>query len=208
MESQGIIAAMQNDDQRRTLCGPMPGDRAGLSSPAFTGACPLASALALLLTAVLTFLAAPPAWAREAPTRMQGTITRVSDGDTVWFRPQGGGRPVKLRLQGMDAPEICQALGLEARSAMRQRALYRQATVEVLARDKYGRLLVVMQVDGQDVAAALVAQGLAWSESRTQRPGPYAAEETQARRAGRGVHADPQAEHPADFRRRHGPCRR
>jgi endonuclease YncB( thermonuclease family) len=165
--------------------------------------------LARLVIAWVCAVAAGPAgvWAREPAPPLLGAITRVSDGDTLWLRPAGGGKPVKLRLQGIDAPELCQALGLEARSALRQRALYRQAEAEVLARDAYGRLLVVLRVDGQDVAAALVAQGLAWSEGYRGR-GPYEAEERAAQDAGRGVHADPASERPRDFRRRHGPCQR
>ena len=38
-------------------------------------------------------------------------VTKVSDGDTVWVKPEGVAAPRKLRLQGLDAPEICQAWG-------------------------------------------------------------------------------------------------
>jgi endonuclease YncB( thermonuclease family) len=38
-------------------------------------------------------------------------VTRVLDGDTVWVKPKGNLAPRKLRLQGLDAPEICQAGG-------------------------------------------------------------------------------------------------
>ena len=35
----------------------------------------------------------------------QGTVTWVTDGDTLWVRPDAGGRARKLRLKGVDAPE-------------------------------------------------------------------------------------------------------
>ncbi|MDP3310892.1 MAG: thermonuclease family protein, partial [Polaromonas sp.] len=48
----------------------------------------------------------------------QGTVTRVSDGDTLWVRPAAGGKPLKVRIDGIDAPEICQAGGRAARKAL------------------------------------------------------------------------------------------
>ena len=37
-----------------------------------------------------------------------GVVTHVSDGDTVWVQPLQGGEAYKVRLLGIDAPEICQ----------------------------------------------------------------------------------------------------
>ena len=66
-----------------------------------------------------------PAW---AATEIKGSINWVSDGDTVWLRPDPGqdlgkvrlhkGR-VKLRLAAIDAPESCQDWGAEAAAALR-----------------------------------------------------------------------------------------
>jgi hypothetical protein len=41
----------------------------------------------------------------------QGVVTHVRDGDTVWIQSIHGGQTHKVRLQGLDAPEICQAWG-------------------------------------------------------------------------------------------------
>ena len=56
-------------------------------------------------------------------------ITRVSDGDTLWIRPHGGGRPVKLRVQGIDAPERCQPWGEASRERLRELVLGRSVRV-------------------------------------------------------------------------------
>jgi endonuclease YncB( thermonuclease family) len=45
-------------------------------------------------------------------------VTRVSNGDTVWVKPEGDAAPRKLRLQGLDAPEICKGGGPAARDAL------------------------------------------------------------------------------------------
>lgn len=47
-----------------------------------------------------------------------GVVTHVSDGDTVWVEPTQGGEAQKIRLLGIDAPEICQAWGPQARDAL------------------------------------------------------------------------------------------
>lgn len=136
-----------------------------------------------------------------------GTVVRVSDGDTVWLRTaEAARRPVRLRLDGLDAPERCQPGGPQARAALASRVLGRSVIVETRARDAYGRTIGQLRSDGADVGAWLVGQGHAWSHRFRGRPGPYDALEQQARAARRGVFADPAALEPRQFRRRHGPC--
>jgi len=130
----------------------------------------------------------------------------VSDGDTLWVEPDTGGAPRKLRLQGVDAPEICQSGGLAARDALRTLVMQRQLKVQVKYVDDYGRGLARIEVDGQDVGAILVRQGQAWSYHWRHSLGPYAAQEMQARQARVGVFAQPAPELPRDFRRRNGSC--
>ena len=150
-------------------------------------------------------------WAAPAPARgFAATVTRVSDGDTLWVRPERGGPPRKLRLHGIDAPEICQPGGVAARDALQALALHRPVQVSVLRRDDYQRLLARVTHQGDDLARAMVRQGHAWSYRYRRDPGPYGAEEQEARRLRRGLFAvqpGPQApESPRAFRRRHGPC--
>ena len=46
--------------------------------------------------------------------QLHGVVTHVSDGDTLWVRPAGAGAALQVRLQGLDAPEICQEFGSQA----------------------------------------------------------------------------------------------
>lgn len=130
----------------------------------------------------------------------------ISDGDTLWVEPDDGGAPRKLRLQGVDAPEICQSGGLAAREALRALVMQRSLQVQVKYVDDYGRGLAHIEVDGQDVAAALVRQGHAWSYRWRRSLGPYVQQEAQAHQARIGLFAQPAPELPRDFRRRHGSC--
>lgn len=135
-----------------------------------------------------------------------GRVSRVSDGDTLWVRPDGGGVPRKLRLQGLDAPEICQAGGAASRDALEQLVANKAVNVRVLYQDDYGRGLARILVNERDVAAIMVQTGHAWSSRWHRSLGPYAVQENQARAAGAGLFADPAAEMPRDFRKRYGSC--
>ncbi|MBP6008498.1 MAG: thermonuclease family protein [Rhodoferax sp.] len=133
-------------------------------------------------------------------------VTKVSDGDTVWVKPEGVAAPRKLRLQGLDAPEICQAWGQSARDALANMVLNVRVQVSVKYEDDYGRGLARLSVDGQDVGAKLVAAGHAWSSRWHRSLGPYAKEEAQAKAGRLGLFAQSQPETPRDFRKRFGSC--
>lgn len=169
---------------------------------------PSAVSLALVCSALLPSL---PAMASNG-TFFKGIVTRVSDGDTLWLRPvsmpgEKPRRPVKLRLVGLDAPESCQRHGAEATTALRERVLGRAVTVQRSAVDVYGRALVTLTQEGDDVGAWLVREGHAWSVRWRGASGPYDTEEDAARAARRGLFAEVEPEPPRDFRVRHGPCR-
>jgi micrococcal nuclease len=165
---------------------------------------PVRAALRLALAVLLVVAIAGHA----AAVIVEGTVTRVSDGDTLWVRPADGGQPIKIRLDGVDAPEICQPGGHEARQALEQLVLRQPVTVEVRLRDDYGRRVATLRREGRDVGELLVRKGFAWNYRYHSAPGPYASAENEARTARRGVFGDPAALPPREFRERHGPCRR
>jgi len=163
----------------------------------------LALGKVLLWTLVIAVCAAHAA---STKSDWQGTVSHVTDGDTLWVRPQGGGEPRKIRVQGIDAPEICQLYGEAARSALTAHVLGQRVQVDVQRVDQYGRLLALITLQGQDIGAWMVSQGHAWSYRYRRDGGPYAAQESQARLQGRGLFASAEPERPRDFRKRHGSC--
>jgi endonuclease YncB( thermonuclease family) len=146
------------------------------------------------------------ATASAKPVWWQGTVTHVTDGDTVWVRPLHGGTPRSVRLDGIDAPEICQRHGEAARAALASRVLGRTVQVAKRLRDNYGRELARISFEGQDVGAWLVRSGHAWSYRYRGQSGPYLAQEEQARARRLGLFRDARAEQPRAFRKRHGRC--
>ena len=169
---------------------------------------------AMGLALVLAAMSGAQAQSGETPSAQAGTqawaatVTYVVDGDSIWVRSVDRGARVKLRLLGIDAPEVCQPLGPEARQALQRMALNQRVRVAVRGRDRYGRALasVVRAQDGADLAQTMVRAGWAWADAFSWHRAAYAAEETSARDARRGVFAQATAERPSDFRRRHGPC--
>ncbi len=160
-------------------------------------------ALTAMVIAALAALVSVPASAES----FRGVVTHVTDGDTVWVRRDGGERrPVKLRLNGLDAPERCQAWGTEASAALASRVLGQPVRVRAGATDVYDRRIVTLEVQGEDVGAWLVAHGHAWSTGFRRHPGRYAAQQQAARAARLGLFADPQAIEPRFFRKSHGAC--
>jgi len=157
------------------------------------------------------------AWAPGAPaaSAWTGTVTAVVDGDTVWVkrgtprqRPSSGGHDmaIDIRIEGIDAPEMCQTYGPQAKAALTHRVLNQVVRVRGHRTDTYGRTLAKLSLGDDDVGDWMVRQGHAWSYRHRRNAGPYAAQESLARGAQRGLFATPGAEQPRDFRKRHGTC--
>ena len=152
---------------------------------------------------LLALCAAASVQAREI---FAGQVSHVTDGDTLWVQPDAGGTAVKVRLQGLDAPEICQHGGKASRDLLAELALNKRVVVTVASYDRYGRALATLALGGRDLGAEIVRAGQGWSYGWRGRPGPYAAEEVLARQSRRGVFVASHPESPRDFRKRHGSC--
>ena len=150
--------------------------------------------------------AEPAKPAHAASAGIEGVISRVTDGDSLWLQPAGKA-PIEVRLRDIDAPEICQPYGPEAKKALEQLALGKTAKLTVSARDQYGRSVGGVVVDGQSLSKLMVAEGHAWSARGRNDRGPLMKEERMAIALRRGVHATQGAVLPKDFRKSHGPCK-
>ena len=155
----------------------------------------------LVLAAVGTWSSS--AWAAGVRS---GVVTRVVDGDTVWVAVAGGGKPMKVRIEGIDAPEICQPGGASSQDALRRRLLGSQVSLSLHFQDDYGRMLATIHQQGEDVGRWMVSSGQAWSYRYRGRAGLYSEEEARARANRRGLFSQSDPEDPRRFRKRHGSC--
>jgi len=148
---------------------------------------------------------------------LRGTVVGVSDGDTLTVLDQTR-TPHRIRLAGIDAPEMKQPYGARARSSLASLAFQKPVVVVWHKRDRYGRIVghVDVVVTGEcgrtdcarreDVALAQLASGLAWHYKRFQGEQTpeerrlYAVAEDAARARREGLWQDPRPVPPWEFR--------
>jgi endonuclease YncB( thermonuclease family) len=159
------------------------------------------TALALLIA-----LGSPLFGTVAAAESFDAAVTHVSDGDTVYVRLPRGGPSQAVRVLGIDAPEICQSHGAQARDALADRIAQRVVRIHAEGHDGFGRTLGRISMRGEDIGGWMVREGHAWSYRFHRSPGPYVREERLARLSHRGLWRDARPVEPRDFRKLHGPC--
>ncbi len=132
-------------------------------------------------------------------------VARVVDGDTLDIAAPDGSNPTtRVRLWGVDAPELGgprgrEHFGPEASDFTHAMLGGRRVRLELLprrTRDRYQRLLAYVFLEGEDVSinARLLAEGYAYADRREAHDHPLAAEfarlEDRARRSRAGLWRD------------------
>lgn len=88
-------------------------------------------------------------------------VNCIVDGDTIWVNRE------KIRIKGFNAPEMNGSCDRERKMAVQARDELRRAldgkafTIERSGKDRYGRTLATVRVNGADVGHRLIARGLA-----------------------------------------------
>lgn len=137
-----------------------------------------------------------------AEADITGKIVRVLDGDTVEIL--AGNVATRVRLNGIDAPEKAQPFGQRSRLALT--AIVGGKTVLAVGekRDRYGRLLATLMLDGRDINATQVYSGMAWVyryKGLATEP-EYLRYERDARTARRGLWSEKEPLEPSIWRQR------
>lgn len=145
-------------------------------------------------------IALPVPLSQSVEKRFTGRVVGVTDGDIISVLV--GTDQVKVRLDGIDAPESKQAYGTKAKEHLAE--LVFSKTVEVIDKgeDQYGRTIGRVFVGGQDVAEAMVRSGFAWwyvQDAKTDHRLELA--EGGARASRLGLWSDPKAIPPWEFRK-------
>jgi endonuclease YncB( thermonuclease family) len=122
-----------------------------------------------------------------AAPRFEAEVVRVKDGDSLVVRRFDVKRESEIRLAGIDAPELAQPWGIQARSALRRMVLGKSVTVEVTDRDRYNRLVARVWQGKRYVNADMARNGDAWAFSRYLPDREIRAGQDAARAAGRGL---------------------
>jgi endonuclease YncB( thermonuclease family) len=152
----------------------------------------------------LVLLVSLPSQAAQATGRVVGVI----DGDTLDILTAGF-ETLRVRLSGIDAPELGQAFGRNAKAALSSFIFARSVAIEWRKRDRYDRVVAKVMLEGRDIAFEMLALGMAWHYTRFEAEQPaadrreYADAQTRARVARRGLWADAAPVPPWEYRARH-----
>jgi micrococcal nuclease len=158
-------------------------------------------AVAALVSAVAS-LTVPMCPRHDPAGRPLWRVETVHDGDTVTCLDEQG-RPQKIRLQGIDAPEHGQPYGDAARRGLAGKLAGGRVRVDAGARDQHGRLLGTLWIDDRDINRELVAEGLAWVYGGFAPDEELLEVEATARRQRRGLWADEKPVEPRRWRDAH-----
>ena len=122
------------------------------------------SKLGLVLTTAVVAIVSSWAAMMYFFERPKQTITGSAvafDGDTLEFYASSGGDRYTIRLDALHAPELHEGGGIAARDWMQKRLKGRLVECTIKSQpDQFGRNIGRCTVDGKDVAAELVAEGL------------------------------------------------
>jgi micrococcal nuclease len=149
----------------------------------------------LLFVLALTLL--PPAFAL---TNFTGLVVEVLDGDTIEALQRG--KAVRIRLNGIDCPEKGQPYGKAAKQFTSEMTLGKPVTVAVKHLVQAGLLVAdVILPDGSVLNQELVKAGSAWRSRKYGKSPVLAALEQAARKAKRGLWANPDPVPPWCYRK-------
>lgn len=91
---------------------------------------------------------------------IHGRVDRVIDGDTLQVITADD--EIRVRIRGIDAPEADQEFGGEARIALDKLVNGRAVILNAEQKDRYGRVLASVAVNGNDVGLFMLERGYAW----------------------------------------------
>ena len=175
----------------------------GLASPLRSDASQALTGGGVELSAsrVAASCARPDAIGEPARAEVRGRVVKVADGDTITVLAAANAQH-KIRLYGIDAPESKQAFGQKSKEQLSNYVFGKDVVVKYKSRDKYGRVLGTVYVDGKDINLEMLKAGLAHHYKRYDSTPAYAQAEAEARQNKLGLWADKNPIEPYEFRKR------
>jgi len=146
--------------------------------------------IALLATASLTM----------ADT-FTGKVVAIGDGDSLTVLTSSQ-KQVRIRLEGIDAPESKQAFGSAAKKSLSDLAFGREVKVVVSTTDDYGRKVAQVYLGTFWVNLAQVERGMAWHYTQYSRDPRLHAAEVYARTSKIGLWSGKNPTPPWSYRHR------
>jgi endonuclease YncB( thermonuclease family) len=121
--------------------------------------------------------------------KFDARVVSVIDGDTVEALPSGEKHSIRIRLEGIDAPERGEPFSEAARRFTRVMLFEQNVNLEGRAVDRYGRLVARIRIGTKDTSVELVKAGLACHYTQYSSDPVLAGAQLEAVREGRGFWA-------------------
>lgn len=131
---------------------------------------------------------------------INGTVTRITDGDTVTLTSLAGER-IKVRLNAIDAPEKKQAFSKASSRSLAKLCLNQSARVVTNKLDKYGRSIGDLFCNGIFANEYLVSNGFAWVYRKYSNDARLLKLEANAHASYIGLWSDPEPLPPWEWRK-------
>jgi len=128
-----------------------------------------------------------------------GEVVGVTDGDTVTVLRDR--EPVKVRLTEIDAPERKQPFGQRSRQHLADLVFRKKVLVVERGKDRYGRTLGRLKLGAVDANEEQIRSGMAWVYDKYVVDRSLYGWQDEAKRARRGLWADPEPVPPWEWRR-------
>ena len=125
-------------------------------------------------------------------------VIKISDGDTIVLL--SGKEQTKVRLFGIDAPELKQPYGKKSKQFLANLIAGEVVEVEENGKDRYKRTIGSIYLNGVDINAQMVANGYAWAYRKFSKK--YTAQESKARKQNLGLWRDKDPTPPWEWRNR------
>lgn len=158
-------------------------------------------ALRLRLLALAACLALADATAKDVQQTVTGRVVGVHDGDSITVLAAGNVQ-LKVRLEGIDAPELKQPFSQQSKEALSGLVFGKAVVLHVTGKDRYKRTLAVVVVDGVNVNLEMVKRGLAWRYDKYSKDTALLAAQEAARKERRGLWRDPEPVPPWEWRKK------
>ena len=127
---------------------------------------------------------------------LSGKVVSIHDGDTITVLQDK--RQIKVRLFGIDAPELKQTYGKKSKQFLANLIAGEVVEVEENGKDKYKRTIGTIYLNGADINAQMVANGYAWAYRKFSKK--YTAQESKAKSQKLGLWQDKEPIPPWVFR--------
>ncbi|HRO42280.1 MAG TPA: thermonuclease family protein [Flavipsychrobacter sp.] len=132
--------------------------------------------------------------------QLSGRVVSIFDGDTFTLLTSDK-KQIKIRLHGVDCPEKGQPFGQKAKGFVSKRIFSKMVAVSPKKKDRYGRTLGLVFIEGECLNEALLKNGFAWHYMRYDKNKLWSELEAEARRKKIGLWADKHAQPPWEFRK-------